>query len=281
MEEAGFTEYEILAMMDERTCAICGEMNGRVFSVSETRKVINSVLDIQDPKAFKAAMPWQSKPAKGMTNAKLCSSGQNLPPFHGRCRCTLIAVGERAAEENNASGNATASLDGDLQSELSSNGLSSGKVGDTDGISHITAKEPFDISDSKAIDLVFEKFAEETVNNLIEKAVVISSDGHRYDIDGNSIRVGIHLVGEDSLKGATAIHNHPGLDADSFSRDDFGGFFKYKLDTDEVSYNRRRHRMKWVGKRLTEAEALQAYDDALDELREDASNTSDLPFSQG
>jgi SPP1 gp7 family putative phage head morphogenesis protein len=96
MEEAGITEYEILAMMDERMCPICGEMNGRVFSVAETRKVIDSALGLDDPKAFKAAMPWQTKPAIGVSSAKLASSGQGIPPFHGRCRCTLIVVSESA-----------------------------------------------------------------------------------------------------------------------------------------------------------------------------------------
>jgi SPP1 gp7 family putative phage head morphogenesis protein len=94
MEEAGITEYEVLAMGDERMCPICGEMNGRVFSVSDTRGVINSALSLTDPKEFKAAMPWQSKPATGISNFKLCADGQSLPPFHGRCRCTLIMTGK-------------------------------------------------------------------------------------------------------------------------------------------------------------------------------------------
>lgn len=31
-----------------RICDICGEMHGRTFSVSETQKVIDSVLDINE-----------------------------------------------------------------------------------------------------------------------------------------------------------------------------------------------------------------------------------------
>jgi hypothetical protein len=93
MEDAEITEYEVVAMGDERMCPICGEMNGRTFSVTETRKVIDSVLSIQDPKAFKKALPWQTKPAKGVSDAALCSSGQSIPPFHGRCRCVLVMTG--------------------------------------------------------------------------------------------------------------------------------------------------------------------------------------------
>jgi hypothetical protein len=94
MEEAGVTEYKILAMGDERMCPICGEMNGRAFSVAGTRKVINSALSLTDPEAFKKAMPWQAKPAAGVSSSKLCAGGQSVPPFHGRCRCVLVAADE-------------------------------------------------------------------------------------------------------------------------------------------------------------------------------------------
>lgn len=90
MEEAGITEYEVLAMGDERMCPICGELNGQVFSVAETRKVINKALDLKDPEAFKEALPWHTKPPIGKNAAKLTADGQSIPPFHGRCRCTLI-----------------------------------------------------------------------------------------------------------------------------------------------------------------------------------------------
>jgi len=94
MEEAGIAEYEILAMQDERMCPICGEMDGRAFSVAVTRERINSVLNIKDPEAFKSAMPWQTESPKGLSNEALQNSGMNLPPFHGRCRCTLVMVSE-------------------------------------------------------------------------------------------------------------------------------------------------------------------------------------------
>ena len=94
MEEAGITEYEILAMGDERVCDICEEMDGRVFSVEETRKVIDHALDITDPEAFKAALPWQTEPPVGKSSAQLTEDGQNVPPFHGRCRCTVVMVNE-------------------------------------------------------------------------------------------------------------------------------------------------------------------------------------------
>ena len=92
MEEAGIVEYEILAMGDERMCPICDNMNGRVFSVSVAREKINEVLDIEDPEKFKEAMPWQTTSPKDVSDETLQNSGMSLPPFHGRCRCTLVMV---------------------------------------------------------------------------------------------------------------------------------------------------------------------------------------------
>ena len=100
MEEAGIAEYEILAMQDERMCPICGEMHGRVFSVAESRKVIDRVLEIEDPNKFKEAMPWQTESPKGVSNADLQSAGMSLPPFHGRCRCTVVMVSEYTNEHH-------------------------------------------------------------------------------------------------------------------------------------------------------------------------------------
>ena len=94
MVEAGITEYEILAMGDERMCPICGELSGQTFSVAETREVIDRTLGISDPDKFKEAMPWHTEPPIGVGKDKLIADGMSIPPFHGRCRCVLTMVGE-------------------------------------------------------------------------------------------------------------------------------------------------------------------------------------------
>jgi len=99
MEEAGITEYEILAMGDERMCPICGALNGTVFSVAETRKVVNKALDITDPKKFKETMPWHKGSPLGQSISRLTANGQSLPPFHGRCRCTMVVASESSIEQ--------------------------------------------------------------------------------------------------------------------------------------------------------------------------------------
>ena len=90
MVEAGITEYEILAMGDERMCPICGELSGQTFSVAETREVIDRTLGISDPDKFKEAMPWHTEPPTGVSKDKLIADGMSIPPFHGRCRCVLV-----------------------------------------------------------------------------------------------------------------------------------------------------------------------------------------------
>ena len=94
MAEAGITEYEILAMGDERMCPICGELNGRTFNVSEIREVIDQTLGISNPDKFKEAMPWHTEPPIGVGRDELAAAGMSVPPFHGRCRCTLIMAAE-------------------------------------------------------------------------------------------------------------------------------------------------------------------------------------------
>ncbi len=91
MVEAGVVKYEILAMGDERMCSICGAMHGRTFSVADAKAVMDRVLDIQDPTAFKNAMPWHSASPAGLSDAQLMGAGRSIPPFHGRCRCLLVA----------------------------------------------------------------------------------------------------------------------------------------------------------------------------------------------
>ena len=91
MEEAGIVEYEILTMSDERTCPICAEMDGRSFSVEVARKRIDAALEVEDADEFKSIFSWQTKPSTGISNEELAEHGENLPPFHGRCRCIVVS----------------------------------------------------------------------------------------------------------------------------------------------------------------------------------------------
>ena len=56
LEEAGFKKYRYLATLDERTCPVCGRLDGEVFLLSKAK------------------------------------AGTNFPPMHKNCRCVHTAV---------------------------------------------------------------------------------------------------------------------------------------------------------------------------------------------
>ena len=55
-KECGVKKYRYLAALDSRTCPICGNLDGKVFAVSEMK------------------------------------IGVNCPPMHPECRCTTVAA---------------------------------------------------------------------------------------------------------------------------------------------------------------------------------------------
>ena len=76
MKDAEFTHYQFMATLDRRTCARCGERDGEIFALADMNQ------------------------------------GENAPPLHPRCRCTIVATfdtpkgksrttQERAARETN------------------------------------------------------------------------------------------------------------------------------------------------------------------------------------
>jgi SPP1 gp7 family putative phage head morphogenesis protein len=129
-EEAGIETYEIVAVLDEVTTDICRFMDGKTFSVSAARGLLDSLEALDDPEDVKYANPWVRKgvdpeegglrlyvptaDGKGVTIAKIARSGVGssddrgsytnarsdeelvalgipVPPFHGRCRSTIVA----------------------------------------------------------------------------------------------------------------------------------------------------------------------------------------------
>jgi len=89
MKEAGFEYYKIHAKIDNKTSAICRSMHGRVISVEDGFNQALEIATAKDIEAKKAASPWQSSPLFG----KLPKNAL-LPPFHFRCRTTIVAFDE-------------------------------------------------------------------------------------------------------------------------------------------------------------------------------------------
>lgn len=96
LEAAGAKTYEILAMMDERTCPICGRLDGMKFTVTDGIALRDRLINATSPEDVKDAAPWIAKTAENLAildsrdSKAIASRGWHLPPFHGRCRCSVI-----------------------------------------------------------------------------------------------------------------------------------------------------------------------------------------------
>ncbi|GAB1376879.1 hypothetical protein MASR1M48_17310 [Lactococcus petauri] len=115
-DEVGFDEYEVLAVMDERTSPICVQMNGKRFSIRKQIDIMERASKSDDLEEYTSKLPWLTsrkeedgnisigvqrksgfKPV--LTGGEFVSSkdklqgmGFALPPYHGLCRTTIIEV---------------------------------------------------------------------------------------------------------------------------------------------------------------------------------------------
>lgn len=98
--QAGAREYKIVNPIDERTCPVCGHMNGKTFTVSSGVSLMENVLAADSPEGVKKAQPWirrkqllqlspKAGPAGASDSSKLAEAGFISPPFHYRCRCSV------------------------------------------------------------------------------------------------------------------------------------------------------------------------------------------------
>lgn len=101
LEQAQVKEYEIFAMLDEATCRICREMDGRRFEVAAAAATCRRVMEMTDPEEVKAALPWLRHPPVGISSKRLAAAGKMLPPFHARCRCDVV-IHEEKSEKTDA-----------------------------------------------------------------------------------------------------------------------------------------------------------------------------------
>ena len=109
----GITKYTIMNPLDERTCEICGAMDGKTFTTTQGVGVMAGELG-SDPGAVQEAHPWLTsekleemgiKRGEGSMedSAALAEGGFAMPPFHFRCRCT-IDVSQEAGSWDPAEG---------------------------------------------------------------------------------------------------------------------------------------------------------------------------------
>ncbi|MHC5059385.1 MAG: minor capsid protein, partial [Planctomycetota bacterium] len=113
LHAAGFTEYEIRAVMDERTSHICRDMNGKVFRVRDAMDLVQRAID-GPPSAIETLAPWPRYDAErqdhyltvrgsrqylsGKNAQWLAGHGLSLPPYHGNCRSTYVVTSAQVTE---------------------------------------------------------------------------------------------------------------------------------------------------------------------------------------
>lgn len=130
-------------------------------------------------------------------------------------------------------------------------------------------QEPdIDYNDDRAIEERFQQFCKEYKNSKVEHALVVTTTGKVYRLDGKSYIVDITVL-EDMLREAKVIHNHPDDEysyGDCFSKRDFGLFCRTSILSLDVTSGLGRYRLKYSGPPLSEEEAWRLYDEAYGEI---------------
>lgn len=155
-EKAGCKKYEYCAALDNRTSEECEELNGQQFYFAEA--VV----------------------------------GENFPPMHANCRCTIVPVFDDEEDAPLGSG---------------SEGNSVGKA------------EKIDEIDVSKTDNKIKEYSELIRYEKAENSYIIDRYGNVFYSKGDDSNVYIENI---DLKGATITHNHPDdVDVLSFGKDDF------------------------------------------------------------
>jgi len=98
MVENGVAKYRISNPWDRITCPYCKAMRGKVLDVKIEKQRIDSVIEDgrEDVSQFDRFLNARYSGAEGLERLKTISSedlqkGDALPPFHGNCRCSVVA----------------------------------------------------------------------------------------------------------------------------------------------------------------------------------------------
>ena len=93
-QETGIDKYQILSVLDSRICKVCVRMHGRVFPVSHIAEQKDRFLNWTGPPedAESSCFPFpQLIQIDNQSPATIKASNFTLPPWHGRCRCLIVA----------------------------------------------------------------------------------------------------------------------------------------------------------------------------------------------
>ena len=110
--ENGLTSYEVVAVMDERTTEVCRMMDGTILSIEEGLNAFDAFEAAEDLEQVKQVVaPFMRRDGGRIVTAggvevatrvgngwnrvspdRMSASGVNSPPYHHRCRTTLVPV---------------------------------------------------------------------------------------------------------------------------------------------------------------------------------------------
>jgi hypothetical protein len=162
------------------------------------------------------------------------------------------------------------------EDETFEQGLSSGKVGDTDGYTTIDSVKDINFNDNMAVRSEVNGFLNKYKNADVEHAVVITKSGKVYELTGTVANVNPEIIGINELEGSIGVHNHTiyeGFDrGDSFSREDLLFSAKYKTWKEHLTSGNRKEAFIYIGN-LSEEDLYKAYEKARNDVRERAFNT--------
>lgn len=98
MQQVGVKQFQVLALIDNKTSSICRKMNGKIFSVPASRARIVKVSKSK-PSSVPKVTPFVSSVFKdldeldNLTGEDLLSThGIFAPPYHGNCRTQILAI---------------------------------------------------------------------------------------------------------------------------------------------------------------------------------------------
>jgi hypothetical protein len=103
-ERAGVEYAEVVAVLDDRTSAICRHLHGRLIpmgALSAQKGRLLTAAQALDTEAAKKAQPMLSGASAAMVllepkTSKIVAQGIGMPPYHFRCRTTTVAHFEPA-----------------------------------------------------------------------------------------------------------------------------------------------------------------------------------------
>jgi hypothetical protein len=167
--------------------------------------------------------------------------------------------------------------------ESDTNSLSSGKIGDTDGETTITDVKRIDPNNDAAVNMEINDFAAKYANAKVEYARVITENGEVYTLQGGAFAVDPSMLGDNALRGATIIHNHPvepgSITGDSFSLDDLRFAARHQTGPQYLLSGERRDMFEFT-RSVSEGEIYGMWKSAEHEMLEIAMRSGIAPSSR-